>query len=208
MKILDVTVPFRPGMFFYPGEVPFEIRKKASFATGQTWNGSIFSTSCHNGTHLDAPYHYFDKGKRLDDLDLASLMGPCDVVEVKAKASIEAADIPKRLLRKGARILFKTRNSPLMRKKEFRQDYTYVAASAATTLAKAKVALVGVDYLSAEQFGITEDPAHKTILGAGIPLLEGVDLSKAKPGRYEIVCAPMHIAEADAAPARVWLIIQ
>lgn len=206
MPIHDVTVALRPGMFVYPGEAPFETRRTASFATGQSWNGSAISTSVHNGTHLDAPYHYFEKGKRVHEIGPDVLLGPCEVVEVRKKRSIEAGDLRGVHLGYGCRVLFKTRNSGFWRRKRFRKDFTYIGASAARLLARRGASLVGIDYLSAERFGITADPAHKALLGAGCVILEGIDLSRVEPGLYDLLCCPLKIQGGDGAPARVFLV--
>ena len=91
-------------------------------------------------------------------------------------------------------------NSPV-----FHQDYTYVTEAAARYLVDQGVKVVGVDYLSVEQFKKPGAPAHHALLGNGVVIIEGLNLSDAEPGVYEMYCLPLRIAGADGAPARVVL---
>jgi len=87
----------------------------------------------------------------------------------------------------------------------FHRDFAYIAPDAARLLADAGVELVGVDYISAEQFGAPAPLTHKTLLGKGIPIVEGLVLDKVPAGDYDLIVLPMKIGGHEAAPARAVL---
>jgi arylformamidase len=104
------------------------------------------------------------------------------------------------------RILFRTRNSELWKRgeREFHKDFVGIDASGAAWLVRRKVRLVGVDYLSVAPFGNSR-PTHQLLLGAGVVILEGVDLSRVPPGAYTLYCLPLKLVGSDGAPARAVL---
>jgi arylformamidase len=121
--------------------------------------------------------------------------------------SIEPSHLPD--LNGVERIIFKTRNSKFWGASpaKFRTDFTYVSTDAARILAGAGVKLVGVDYLSVEEFGSKDHATHKTLLEKEIVILEGLDLREVAAGDYEIICLPLKYvgATGDGAPARTIL---
>jgi len=120
--------------------------------------------------------------------------------EAVDRAELEALD-----LRDDLRLLIKTRNSGQLRQADFREDFVYLTPDGASYLAQAGLKLVGWDYLSIEKFGSRDFPAHHALLGAGVVVVEGLDLSQVEPGEYDLVCLPLKLAGADGAPARVVL---
>ena len=104
------------------------------------------------------------------------------------------------------RVLLRTRNSRFIRERDFRRDYTYLAPDGAEYLVSLGVRLVGVDYLSIEQFHSGHHRTHKTLLSRGIVIVEGLDLSDAPAGTYELYCLPILLTGVDGAPARAVLI--
>ena len=100
----------------------------------------------------------------------------------------------------------KTRNSRFIRERNFYPDYTYLAPDGAEYLASRGVRLVGIDYLSIEQFHSGHHRTHKTLLSRGIVIVEGLDLSEPVPGVYELYCLPILLAGVDGAPARAVLV--
>ncbi len=164
------------------------------------------SFGSHIGTHMDAPYHYFEKGKTLDRMPLDVVIGEARVIKIEDKESIKVEELKKFNIKKGERIIFKTINSIRCYKNdEFRKDYVYLTSSAAKYLADKKVKLVGIDYLSIGGYKKDGKEAHQALLGNGVYIVEGLNLSKAKEGRYNLVCLPLRILNSDGAPARVVL---
>ena len=121
------------------------------------------------------------------------------------RGGITADDLARAGLREDLRVLLKTPNSALWNGTAFKQDYTYLAEDGARYLVDQGVKVVGIDYLSIEQFKKAGAPAHRTLLAQGVIIIEGLDLSDAEPGMYEMYCLPLRIAGGDGAPARVVL---
>ena len=104
-----------------------------------------------------------------------------------------------------SRLLIKTRNSGLWDTNDFHEDYIALTASAARWIADRGIVLIGIDYMSIEEFAATEFVVHETLLKRNVVILEGLDLSEVAPGDYNMVCAPLLVVGAEGAPARVLL---
>ena len=198
MAIYDVTVTLREGMPVYPGDPEF--RREG----GGHLNRLHMSGHC--GTHVDAPAHMIEGGRTLTELAPEVFVGPASVVEIRDPRAITRAELERCVLTDVTRALFKTANSgSLEQSGAFDRDFVYMAPDAAEFLAGLGLVLVGVDYLTLDPLGSAAFPAHKALLGAGIVVIEGLDLSRVPPGRYELFCGPLKIGGADGAPARVFL---
>jgi arylformamidase len=202
----DISVTIKPGMVRWPGDP--EIRKEPfrDMDRGDVCNVSSLAFGSHTGTHMDAPLHFIRKGKTLDKMPLDATIGPCRVIEIKDKVSVRVEEIARERIKPGERILFKTRNSRRSWNRDnFDEDFIYISKEAAAYLAKARVRTVGIDYLSVGGFRKDGVETHHALLGAGIWIIEGLNLSKVKPGRYELNCLPIKILGSDGAPARALL---
>jgi arylformamidase len=204
-KLLDVSVPLGPGIPTYPGNPEFDLQPIKRIADGGSSNNSRLVLGTHTGTHVDAPRHFFDGAAGVDELALNLLLGRARVVDIQKRGAITAEDLHAAGLREDLRVLFKTSNSALWNDPAFHQDYTHLTESAARYLVEQGVKVVGVDYLSVEQFKKAGAPAHRALLSEGIVIIEGLNLSEAEPGMYEMYCLPLRIAGGDGAPARVVL---
>ena len=204
-RYLDVSVPLAAGVPTYPGNPPFELEPIKRIARGDSSNVSRLTLGTHSGTHVDAPRHFFDDGAGVDGLLLDLLLGRARVVDMPKRGGITAEDLIAAGLREDLRVLFKTPNSALWNGGGFRQDYTYLTEGAARYLVEQGVKVVGVDYLSVEEFKKPGAPAHRALLSQGVIIIEGLNLSDAEPGMYELFCLPLRVAGADGAPARVVL---
>jgi len=155
---------------------------------------------------MDSPLHFIKNGKTMDALPFDATVGPCRVIEVKDSEAIKVEHLKGQRLKAGERILFKTRNSKRSWKTdEFDKDFIYISKEAAAFLVKAKIRTVGVDYLSVGGYYKDGIETHLEILGAGIWIIEGLNLEKIKPGRYELMCLPVKMQGCDGAPARALL---
>lgn len=208
MKIYDVTVAVSQSVPIYKGDPTVQVSAAKSIADGDTANVSQLCCGVHTGTHVDAPNHFIDGTKRVHELDVAKLIGPCRVVEVASDVTaIEPSHLPD--LAGIERIVFKTRNSEFWSTPEdgFRKDYTYLTPETARAIADAGIKLVGIDYLSIEKSGSPGHPVHVTLLEKEIVILEGADLREVPAGDYEIICMPLKYegGGGDGSPARTIL---
>lgn len=211
MRIYDVTIPISERMPVWPGEQGVRIEALTRIERGDQVNASRVNICCHAGTHVDAPYRYMRKGLTADKLPLRLLMGPAFVAEVDGLEgnTIQVYDLAKLHFPAGTkRLLLKTSNSDLWQcgHIDFERDFVHLAPKTAEWLVKRNISLIGMDYLSVEAFGTREPRVHHALLGAGVVILEGLDLSRVPPGPCELVCLPLKIEKGDAAPARVLLI--
>jgi arylformamidase len=208
LRIFDVSLSITPGGIVYPGNPPIEVVAQQALARGDGANVSALSFGSHTATHVDAAKHFFDDGQTVDQLPLDRLVGPCVVIELDDTVmSIGRKELDAHDLDGAKRVLFKTRNSRVLQSQpEFVKEYTYVAPDAAEQLVSLGVEVVGVDYLSVEQFRSGHHRTHLTLLGAGVVIIEGLALGEVPPGRYQLVCLPLKLMGLDGAPARAILI--
>ena len=208
MKIYDISVPISTTMPTYPGDPPVVIEPIKQIGKGSRSNVSRVAFGDHTGTHFDPPRHFIPGGKTIDQMDLNVLYGSARVVDfTRVEREITARDLTRaRIPKRATRLLFKTRSSAMWERAGFQQDYIGVAWDAAQWLVDRGVKLVGVDYLSVETFGASEPRTHRTLLGAGVVIVEGLNLRGIKPGRYTFVGLPLKIQDGDGAPGRAILI--
>jgi arylformamidase len=204
-KLYDVTVPLSADVPTYPGDPPYRSEFVRSILDGESCNLTRLSMGAHSGTHVDAPYHFLADGATVDQIPLDILIGKARVVEMAALEHIDRADLERVDLRDDIRVLFKTRMSGQLRQPLFQENFVYLTPDAASYLAKVGIKLVGIDYLSIERFGSRDFEAHHALLGAGVVIVEGLDLSAVEPGEYDLTCLPLRLAGAEGAPARVIL---
>lgn len=200
MRFFDATYPLSKTTVPWPGDTRFGRDENQGTAIV-----SRLVMSSHSGTHIDAPRHFlFNKGG-VDAIALEKLVGPATVARITVFPLITLADVKKLRLKKGHRILFKTRNQKLVKKKSFNPDYVSLSPQAARYLASLPVSLVGIDYLGIEAKSAPGHPVHKTLLAKNIVIVEGVNLEKIKPGNYQMAALPLKIKSGDGSPCRVVL---
>jgi arylformamidase len=208
MKIYDITVPISDHVPIYQGDPSASIEAVKQISTGAHATVSKMCFGVHTGTHVDAPNHFIDGRRRVDQLDLEKLIGRCRVIAIGETAE---SVLPEHLgdLDGVERVLFKTRNSAFWNEQEkgFRTDFAYISPEAARVLVDKGIKLAGIDYLSVEKFGSDDFATHITLLDAEIVVIEGVDLREVPPGDYEIICLPLKYigGGGDGAPARTIL---
>ncbi len=204
---IDITVPLRTGMVHWPGDPEIRIGRVENLTHGDAANVSLMSLGTHTGTHMDPPLHYLPDAPGIDQMPLSTGIGPARVVEIQDPRSIKPWELVAASIEANERVLFKTRNSArCWRTDAFVEDFVSISIEAAEYLATTGVQLVGVDYLSVGPFeGDAGPDVHRTLLNAGIWILEGLDLSRVQPGHYQLVCLPLRIANGDGSPARAAL---
>lgn len=204
-KLLDVSVALAAGLPTYPGNPEFELQPVKRIADGGSSNVSRLVMGTHTGTHVDAPLHFFEGGIGVEALPLDLLLGRARVVEIGKRGGIGAEELAEAGLREDIRVLLKTSNSALWNAGGFHEDYTHLTEAGAKYLVDQGVKVVGVDYLSVEQFKKAGAPAHRALLSQGVVIIEGLNLAEAEAGMYEMYCLPLRIVGGDGAPARVIL---
>src|SRR4051812_2987953 len=205
-RIHDISLPIVAGGLIYPNNPPIDIGSASAMSAGASSNSSRISFGSHTATHVDAQHHMIDGGWAVDRMKLETLIGPALVVRFPDDVmSITAAHLATVDFKGVQRVLFATRNSAFNRERDFRPDYTFVAPDAAELLVKNGVKLVGVDYLSIEQFKSGHHKTHKTLLGADVIIIEGLSLGAIAAGTYELMCLPLSLPGLDGAPARAVL---
>jgi arylformamidase len=205
-RLVDVSVLLAPGLAAYPGNPEFEITPVHRIAEGHGSNNSKLVMGTHTGTHVDAPLHFFDGRPGVDALPLELLIGRARVIDLPHRGGITEQHLAAAGLREDLRVLLRTPNSALWNTSDgFHPDFTYLSEGGAKFLVGQGVKVVGIDYLSIEQFNKPGAPAHKALLGNDVIIIEGLNLADAEAGQYEMYCLPLRIAHGDGAPARVVL---
>lgn len=203
---MDISVPISDGMVHWPDDPPVRIYRLQDMGKGDDCNVSAVSMAVHTATHMDAPSHFTKLKTGIDKMPLSAVVGNVRVIEIEDEESIRLEEIRPHRIRKGEKILFKTKNSKRKwDKKPFDEKFVYISTEAARFLAERGVQTIGVDYLSIGGFDGNIVEVHQIILKARIWVIEGLDLSRVGPGSYEMVCLPIKIENCDGAPARALL---
>ena len=203
---IDVSVPIRHEMMTFEGDPGVQLVRTSEIAAGAVCNVSRLDFGVHSGTHVDAPVHFLGGAGGIETVPLDALMGPAVVVDTTGvDGLIDAAALDRLAIPVGAeRVLFRGTNCDLWAEPAFAPRFVALAADGARALVERGVRLVGNDYLSIAPFG---DPVatHQILLGAGVVVLEGLDLRTVEPGEYELRCLPLLIPGCDGGPARAIL---
>ena len=200
--IYDVTRALSPGMWNWPGDAPVAFQRVDFPGVNQMTN---LSFSAHAGTHVDGASHMIKGGSNTDGIDFDKLTGLARVVTIP-QCEIINREILKTLDIDGvSRLLLKTSNSERLSASAFDEKFTALSGDGAQYLVEKSVKFIATDYLSIDVFESRDYPAHKTLMGAGAVVVEGVDLTNVPAGDYEMLCLPLKLEGCDGAPARLLL---
>jgi arylformamidase len=209
MTIHDISLTISPNLPIWPGDPPLELEQFESMDKGGHNNITKMSSCVHIGTHVDAPRHFLNDGRTVEQLPLDVLTGPCYVAQLPDGIEAITAEVLDRteITSEMKRVLFGTRNSHLwaIGESKFQTDFVAITEDGAEWLVERGVQLVGVDYLSVAPYS-DSIPTHTILLRAGVVLVEGLNLSSVMRGFYDLYCLPLKIAGSDGAPARAILI--
>lgn len=193
MRIIDISQEVL-SCETYEGDPTPSAERITDMERGELYNLSAFSMCAHNGTHIDAPLHFFEDGRSVDKIPLEYFVGECFVCEENGDISEEKAQ----------KILKKARKSGADKRILIKGDVT-VAEDGARVFADADILLLGNE---SQSVGPLDSPmaVHKILLSKNIVLLEGIVLDKAREGRYILSCAPLNLAGFEGSPCRAVLI--
>jgi arylformamidase len=204
-KIYDVSLTIEPDMAVWPGDAPVAVETFSALAAGGSSNLSLLRMGSHTGTHVDAPCHFIEGAAGVDAISPDILTGPARLFQLPEVKRIDRSVLEGLALEGVSRLLLGTGNSALLGKRPLSMDYVFVTGDAAGYMVEKGVSLVGIDYLSIEEHGTVGHPVHHALLGAGVVVVEGLDLAGVPSGDYELMCLPLKLKDADGAPARVFL---
>jgi len=205
--IYDVTVPISNAMPVWPGDPPVQLTPKSHVSRDKTHTVHLtaIEMGSHTGTHMDAPFHMIDGGKRLRDFGVDVLVGPATVVDIPSARSVGRAELEPFNLNGVERVLLKTENSDHWQDGKFYEHFVYLEPDGAQFLVDRGVRLVGIDYLSIDKFQSPSHPSHFVLLKNNTLIIEGLNLKAVPAGRYTMVALPLNLQDADGAPTRVIL---
>jgi arylformamidase len=209
MTIYDITLGISPELPVWPSDPAIVLEQVESMDRGAHANVTRLAMSAHTGTHVDAPHHFLNDHRTVDQLSLDILTGRCYVLDLSTlEGHITAevlgkSDIPSTT----ERLLVKTKNSVHWQAgdREFFTGFQAVTEDGAQWLVEHRIKLIGVDYLSVAPYKQSV-PTHTVLLTAGIIVLEGVNLTGVTQGEYMLYCLPLKLLGSDGAPARVILV--
>jgi arylformamidase len=208
-NLIDISQLVQEGMPVYPGDTPYTVREQMTIAAGAVCNLADFSMSMHCGTHIDAPLHFFADGAAINDLELGRFYGKARVVEVDALAggAVDRDNLAKLGIGVGDRVLLKIPANEALNGAVVSVPTGGIGltVAAAVYLVERRVVLVGINCDSVENGTDNGFPVHRTLLAAGIPIVENLRLTVASPGEYYLACFPLKLAGGNGAPARAVL---
>lgn len=190
MRIYDISQEVF-SCAVYPGDPQPEKQVLYSTGAGDLYNLTSFAMCAHNGTHVDAPFHFLHNGKTVDQMDLTHFVGNCYVARHRGDVTSADADAIMKKAGGAERILIAGKAT--------------VTAEAAEVFAAGGIKLLGNE---GQTIGPEDAPmqVHLILLRAGIVLLEGIVLDKVPEGRYFLSAAPLNLGGADGAPCRAYLV--
>jgi arylformamidase len=202
-RIYDISRPISTRLAGWPGDTPYRFAMLCRLREGASVNLGTLEMSPHTGTHIDAPYHYDDQGKTVEQLPLETYFGRAAVVDVAGRRLITRQDIASDWLT-APRLLLKT--GGWEDDTEFPVQIPVIAADVPEWLREHGVLLLGVDVPSVDHIDSKDLPNHHALGRAGIAILEGLDLRTVLEGFYDLIALPLRLEGGDGCPVRAILL--
>ena len=203
MKIIDLSPEISQEMAVYKNKPEKTPKITITRTLKEGANESRLDIDTHTGSHVDAPYHSIESGFTIEKISLDKFMGKAIVLDfTKVKDAITEKHLKNKKIQKDEIVLLKTKNKP---ENSFNPEFTYLEKSGAKYLVSKKVKAVGIDSLGIERNQPNKD-THKILAKKDIQIFEGLDLSKAKQGRYFFHGLPLKIRKGDGSPVRAVLV--
>ena len=203
MTIFDISRPLKTGVPTWPGDTPFSYEVSWTKEQSGSVNVGKLTMSIHTGTHIDAPFHFENEGRKVMELDLELYIGLARVIDVSGKSSIGAEDLKEYDLDGVARLLLRTNS--WSNQEDFPTEIAYLRADLGPYLAEKGIRLIGVDVPSVDPLDSKELSAHHALHAHDIHILEGIFLEHIEPGDFELIALPLPLVEADGSPVRAVL---
>nr|WP_308639937.1 arylformamidase [Paenibacillus silvisoli] len=200
---MDISQPLDERVATWPGDTPFSYKVSWSKEESGSVNVGQVSMSIHTGTHIDAPFHFDNEGKRVVDLELDLYIGEAKVIHLPQRNRLSVSDLSGIDLTGVARLLIRT--DAWQDRHVFPSVIPHVEPELAAYLAGYGVRLIGLDLPSVDPLDSKELPAHHALAAHGIHILEGLVLDHVAPGDYELIALPLPLVEADGSPVRAVL---
>lgn len=203
MKMLDISRSLQTGVPTWPGDTPFQYEVSWPKSESGSVNVGKLTMSIHTGTHVDAPFHFDDEGRKMLALDPELYVGAARLVDVSGKPSIGREDLEGIDLAGVTRLLLRTDSwgDPNV----FPTEICYLRPDLPPFLAEKGIRLIGVDVPSVDPLDSKELAAHHGLHQHDIHILEGLSLNHVEPGDYELIALPLPLVEADGSPVRAVL---
>ncbi|MFD1706274.1 arylformamidase [Siminovitchia sediminis] len=202
-KWIDISQPLTNEIGVWPGDTPFSFKLSATKEQTGSVNIGQITTSVHTGTHIDAPFHFSENGKKVHELDLDLYMGPARIIDVTECEQVGRAELEPFDLEGVERLLLRTVKSRNI--KEFPKEYTVLKDDIGPFLKEKGIRLIGTDCPSVDAIDSKTLDAHHSLNDHGVYILENIVLSNVEPGDYELIALPLAIEGADGSPVRAVL---
>ncbi|MDY0406116.1 arylformamidase [Virgibacillus sp. 179-BFC.A HS] len=200
---IDISQPLSKAVRTWPGDAPFSFALSATKEETGSVNIGELKMSVHTGTHIDAPFHFDNNGKKVHELNPAIYIGKARVIDVTGHERIGKAELETFSLDGVKRLLLRTENhnDPTV----FPEKYAVLRDDIGPYLKEKGIFLIGLDSPSVDPVDSKELTAHHALHQNGVYILENIMLGNVKPGDYELIAVPLAIEGADGSPVRALL---
>lgn len=205
-SFIDITFPISKRLPLWPNSIGFSYKWHLKMPDAGN-NLSSIEIDNHTGTHIDAPLHFIENGKAIDELDLNKLIGEVNVAEIRGIRSISADDLNKAGIPDSCkRLILKTDNQEYWDRDEtiFQEDFCALDQTGAQWIVDRGISFIGIDYLSIQRFHDGPE-THHILLNAEVVIVECLNLKEVISGKYEMMCLPIKLEGLEGAPVRAIL---
>ncbi len=202
-RLIDISPPLTARTAVWPGDTDYLLSWAMRMERGDSSNVASIVSTPHLGAHADGPLHFSVSGDAIGAVDLSPYLGPCRVVDLTGARVVDEDALFGVELSGAERLLFKTGTFPDF--ESWNTDFAWIDAGLARRLGRMGVKLVGIDTPSVDAYESKELPTHHALLETGVRNLEGLDLSQAEAGEYELIALPLRLMGADSSPVRAVL---
>ncbi len=199
-NILDISLRITKDMIDFPGDKATEIDRTKNIKH-DGYNLSSVNMSLHAGTHIDAPSHFVENGKNIDEIAPGKFIGKVQIIKINDQKEITRKELLNINI-KCNKVLFKTRNSTLYKKDFFDENYVYLTYKGAEYLLEKGIQLIGIDYLNIERPNSHDFSVHKILLKNEVVIIESLNLSDVENGIYNLLAIPLKFKNCEASPIR------